>query len=602
VTQRDRTPSSKSPPAAHSLRAADKANRQQLDRILASKTFSQVDRLKRFISFIVREAISGRGAELKEYVIGVEVFGKEPSFDPRTDPIVRVQARRLRSRLVRYYREEGQADELIIDLPKGGYTPVFRRREGGALPRPSLTTTLAGRNTVSVLLFADHTQGGTLRHFCGGLRDEVVHSLLALRTLRVLASPGEERGSPEAPRADAALVVTGSVRTSGDRLRVATQLVDGATGCYLWSDVLDVPAADTIAAQETIAKAVVAKLGPASAEGEPFLGARAPSDNLAARNLYLQGRYHLNQRTAEGLQKAVDFFQKALGEDAQFSLAHSGLADAYGLLTHYGVLGPADVWAPAAASAAAAVTLDGHSAEAHTSVAHVRATQDWDWIGAERAFQRAIQLNPRYPTAHHWYAMSCLVPLGRLDEALEQMLIAQSLDPVSSIIARDVAVIYSYRRDFEAALEQCDQTIELNPHFAPAYMTLGLIQEQRKVFDESAAAFRRAVDLAPQTPRMQGALARTFALSGKSDKAREMLAVLADLARERYVSPFEFLTIHFALGEMEQGYDWMARACSDRCFELLAINADFRFDQLRDDARFTAVARRVGLSSDPHAA
>jgi len=603
MTHRDRTPAPKSSPTAHSLRAADKANRQQLDRILASKTFSQVERLKRFVNFIVREAISGRGAELKEYVIGVEVFGKEPSFDPRTDPIVRVQARRLRSRLVRYYREEGQADELIIDLPKGGYTPVFRRREAAVATRPSLTTTLAGRNTVAVLLFADHTAGASMRHFCGGLRDEIVHGLLMLKTLRVLAAGGAETADAQtATRSDAALIVGGSVRASGDRLRVATQLVDGASGCYLWSDVVDVAASDAIAAQEAVAKAIVAKLGPAFADGELSVGARPPSDNLAARNLYLQGRYHLNQRTAEGLQKAVEFFQKALGEDAQFSLAHSGLADAYGLLTHYGVLGPADVWAPAAASAAAAVALDGHSAEAHTSVAHVRATQDWDWAGAERAFQRAIQLNPRYPTAHHWYAMSCLVPLGRLDEALEQMLIAQSLDPVSSIIARDVAGIYSYRRDFEAALEQCDQTIELNPHFAPAYMTLGLIQEQRRVFDESAAAFRRAVDLAPQTPRMQGALARTLALSGKADQAREILATLADLGRERYVSPFEFLTIHFALGEMEQGYDWLARACGDRCFELLAINVDFRFDQLRSDARFVSVARRVGLTSDPHAA
>jgi serine/threonine-protein kinase len=589
--------------AAGSGKVSDKATRQQLERILASKTFSQVERLKRFVSFIVREAISGRGAELKEYVIGVEVFGKEPSFDPRTDPIVRVQARRLRSRLVRYYREEGQTDELIIDLPKGGYTPVFRRREGATQPRPSLTTTLAGRNTVAVLLFADHTPGGSMRHFCGGLRDEIVHGLLMLRTLRVLASGGDEStDAKHAARADAALIVGGSVRASGDRLRVATQLVDGASGCYLWSDVVDVAAADAIAAQEAVAKAIVAKLGPAAADGELVIGARPASDNLAARNLYLQGRYHLNQRTAEGLQKAVEFFQKALGEDAQFSLAHSGLADAHGLLTHYGVLGPADVWAPAAASAAAAVALDGYSAEAHTSVAHVRATQDWNWPGAERAFQRAIELNPRYPTAHHWYAMSCLVPLGRLDEALEQMLIAQSLDPVSSIIARDVAAIYSYRRDFEAALEQCDQTIELNPHFAPAYMTLGLIQEQRRVFDESAAAFRRAADLAPQTPRMQGALARTLALSGKTDPARKILGALSDLARERYISPFEFLTIHFALGEMEQGYDWLARACGDRCFELLAINVDFRFDQLRTDARFVAVARRVGLASGPHAA
>ena len=498
--------------------------------ILASKTFRQVDRLKRFISFIVLEALGGRGGELKEYVIGVEVFGKEPSFDPRTDPIVRVQARRLRSRLVRYYREEGQGDELIIDLPKGGYTPVFRRREAARRRRPSLTTR-AGRTQYGrgAALRRSHARASTLEHFCGGLRDEIVHGLMSLKSLRVLAAArrgSERRARRRRARRDAALVISGSVRAErrspardhAARRRRAAAAISGPSRstCRL---------ADPLAAQETDRQGASSpSSAPASADGELAAGARQPSDNLAARNLYLQGRYHLNQRTEEGLQKAVDFFEKALGEDAQFSLAHSGLADAYGLLTHYGVLGPADVWAKAASSAASAVMLDGHSAEAHTSLAHVRATQDWDWVGAEREFQRAIQLNPRYPTAHHWYAMSCLVPLGRLDEALEQMLLAQSLDPVSSIIARDVAVIYSYRRDFEAALEQCDQTIELNPHFAPAYLTLGLIQEQRKVFDESAAAFRRAVDLAPQTPRMQGALARTLALSGKADKARATLA------------------------------------------------------------------------------
>ena len=125
------------------------------------------------------------------------------------------------------------------------------------------------------------------------------------------------------------------------------------------------------------------------------------------------------------------------------------------------------------------------------------------------------RLNARYATAHHWYAASCLAPLGRLDEALDEILVAQSLDPVSSIVARDLAVIHFYRRDFETALEQCDHTIELNPHFAPAYWMLGVIQEQRRDFDESAAAFQRAVHLSPQTPRMHGALGRTFALSGR---------------------------------------------------------------------------------------
>jgi TolB-like protein/Flp pilus assembly protein TadD len=575
----------------------DKAVRQQLSRILASKTFSQVERLKRFVSFIVGETVGGRGGDLKEYVIGVQVFGKEPSFDPRTDPIVRVQTRRLRTRLARYYRDEGNNDELIIDLPKGGYAPVFRARDEAPASRRSLTATLAGRNTVAVRALADDSPGASLDYFCRGLRDEIVHALTSLKALRVLAvrsddTPGDRfEGDP----GDAALVITGGVRSAREHLRVTIHLVDGASGFYLWSESIDVDQADPVAGQEAIAKLVADKVAPeVDADGAP--GARRQSDNLAARNLYLQGRYHLNQRTEDSLHKAVEFFEKAIVEDTQFSLAHSGLADAHGLLAHYGVLGPADVWAKAASSAASAVMLDGHSAEAHTSLAHVRATQDWDFASAEQLFQKAIQLNPRYSTARHWYAMSCLVPMARLDEALEQILIAQSLDPVSAIIARDVAVIQYYRRDFDAALEQCDHTIELNPHFAPAYLTLGLIQEQRKELDEAAAAFRRAVDLAPNSLRMQSALARTLALSGRPERAVETLRTLEELAAQRYVSPVEFMTTAFAAGDRDAGYRWLNKACDDRCFEMLTLKADPRFDAISDDPRFAAVTARVALS------
>jgi serine/threonine-protein kinase len=562
----------------------DKAVRQQLNRILASKTFSQVERLKRFVSFIVGETVGGRGGDLKEYVIGVQVFGKEPSFDPRTDPIVRVQARRLRTRLARYYRDEGNSDELIVDLPKGGYAPVFRTRDETPAARRSLTATLVGRNTVAVLPLADDSSGASLDYFCRGLRDEIVHALTSIKALRVLAVRREE----------AALVITGGVRSARDQLRVTIHLVDGASGYYLWSESADVDQSDPVSGQEAIARRIADKLVP-EVNSDAVPGARKQSDNLAARNLYLQGRYHLNQRTEEGLQKAVEFFEKAVIEDTQFSLAHSGLADAYGLLAHYGVLGPADVWAKAASSAASAVMLDSHSAEAHTSLAHVRATQDWDFSGAESLFLRAIQLNPRYSTARHWYAMSCLVPMARLGEALEQILLAQSLDPVSSIIARDVAVTQYYRRDFDSALEQCDHTIELNPHFAPAYLTLGMIQEQRKDFDESAAAFRRAVDLAPNSIRMQSALARTLALSGKRDRAIDALRSIGETASSRYVSPVEFMTLSFAAGDNDSGYRWLTKAGDDRCFDLLALKVDPRFDGLRDDRRYAAVAGRIGL-------
>jgi len=586
--------------AKPSAKDMNKTVRQQLDRMLASPTFQQVDRLKRFLGFIVTETIAGRGDQLKEYVVGVQVFGKEASFDPRTDPIVRVQARRLRARMARYYRAEGQADETIIDLPKGGYLPVFKRREGGATARRFISAATASRNAVAVMPFSDHSPSAGLAYLCKGVRQEIIHGLAKVAALRVIAwDPADlmpEGDSAETARTlAAAMIVTGSVQSSGERLRVTTQLVDAASGRYWWSESFDGDTQDIFALQERVAETVIAKLRPELLESAAAAATRRPTENLAAHNLYLQGRYHLNQRTEEGLQKAVDFFERAIVEDAQYALAHSGLSDAFGLLAHYGVKGPAQVWDKSAACAATAVMLDGQSAEAHTSLAHVKSTQDWDWQGAEREFQRAISLDPHYPTAHHWYAMSCLAPMGRLDEARDQMQLAQSLDPVSAIIARDLTMVHYYRRDFEAALDQCDHTIELNPHFSPAYWTLGLIQEQRKDFDESAAAFQRAVHLSPRSPRMHGALGRTFALSGKRKMAMGILRKLRELARRRYVSPFEFASIHFALGQAEVGFRWLTQARQDRAFELTAIKVDPRFDLLKEDRRFAELTREIGL-------
>jgi serine/threonine-protein kinase len=561
------------------------ATREQLDRILTSVSFRQVDRLKRFLAFIVAEALEGRGDQLKEYVIGVQVFDKDASFDPRADPIVRVQARRLRARLVRYYREEGAADPIAIELPKGGYAPVVKPRESAPLGRRSVGATLAGQNTLAIAPIADHSPSRDLDYFCEGLRQEIVHRLAKVEALRVVAGD----------QASAAMQIAGGVRRAGNRLRITVHLIDNATSSYVWSESIDASSDETFAAQEQVADVLVRNLEPRLLDTRHRRGVRRPAENLAARNLYLQGRYHLNQRTDEGLHKALDFFEKAIVEDAQFALAHSGLADAHSLLAHYGVRQPSFAWARAASSAATAVMLDAGSAEARTSLAHVKATQDWDWLGAEQEFQAAIGLDPRYATAHHWYAMSCLVPMSRLDEGLEEMRVAQSLDPVSSIVARDLAIIHAYRRDYEAALEQCDHTIELNPHFSPAYWALGVIQEHRKDLDEAAAAFQRAIDLSPHTPRVHAALARALALAGKKPLALAALRKLETMAKQRYVSPFEFAPVRFALGQPEQGFRWLAKACDDRAFDVLALKVDPRFESLKSDPRLLAIERVVGL-------
>ena len=572
--------------------------RQQLDRILNSKTFQHVQRLKRFVSFVVLETKAGRGDQLKEFVVGVQVFDKEASFDPRNDPIVRVQARRLRTRLSTYYAEEGQNDELLIELPKGGYAAVFRRRETPSARR-QVPAALARRNTIVVMPFADHSAAHDLDYLCQGVSEEIIHTLSKLETSRVVARDLSQLASDSQSLGEsgsrAGIIVTGSVRKSGDDLRVTAQIVDGVNGNYVWSETFDRRNTDIFALQEEVAQAVSKRLQTGLARPGGHDSGRKPTENLAAYNFYLQGRYHLSQRTEEGLRKAIEFFDKVIAEDPRYAQAYSGLADAYELLGHYGVLAPAEVWTKAASNAAWAVLQDENSTEAHTTLAHVKATQDWDWLGAEQEFKRAIELDAHYPTAHHWYAVSCLAPLGRLTEALDEITLAQALDPISLIIARDIAVIYYYSRDFEAALDQCDHTIELNPHFAPAYWALGLIQEQMSDFDESLAAFQRAIQLTPNSPRMRAGFARSLAMSGKHKEAQQMLKELQTLSEKRYVSPFELASVHFALGQADVGFEWLKKAFQDRCFELISMNVDPRFDSIKSDPRFTPLHRQMGL-------
>ena len=572
----------------------------QLERILSSNVFRQADRLKRFLSFTVNETIAGRGERLKEFVIGIEVFGKGPGFDQRSDPIVRVQARRLRAQLARYYREEGQADETVIELPKGGYTPVFKSSKG-VIPKRASHSALVSRNTILLLPFSDLSEAGHQKFFCDGLSQEIIHALTGLDAIRLIARSsadvdGDADPREEAARDNAAMILTGSVRRAGDDVRIVASLVDAISGCYLWSASFDRTMDKILSVQAEIARAISERLRTEIEGHSGPRGGRRPPVNLAAHNLYTQGRYHLNQRTEEGLRKALEFFEKAIAEDPQYALAYSGLSDAYGLLGHYGLMPPAEVWTKTASNAATAVLQDEQSAEAHTSLAHVKSTQDWDWSGAESEFLRAISLDPRYPTAHHWYGTSCLAPQGRLEDALEQMLIAQELDPISSIIARDVAAVHYQRRDLSAALDQCDHTIEINPHFPQAYWILGLVQEQRGDFDESAAAFQKAIQLSPQSPRMQAALGRTFALSGKRSEAERILEELHKRADQRYESPFDLASLYLALGDRENGFKWLANAFRDRCFEVLSIRIDPRFDPFREDPIFTELVKPLGLS------
>jgi serine/threonine-protein kinase len=576
---------------------------KQLHRIFASKTFRQADRIKRFLDFIVKETVAGRGEKLKEFSVGVEVFGRDSGFDPRFDPIVRVQARRLRAQLERYYTEEAASDEMIVEVPKGRYAVIFRPGKSNKIaPAKKIhAPLLISRNTILAMPFADHSPAGDQSALCAGIDQEIIQVLTRIPTVRLAAwgvsalKDGEVDLEEVATRFNASIVISGSVRKSAGEVRVTANLIDTASGCYLWSTSIGSKSDNSFAVQEEVASVIAQKLESEMAEGKQRRVVGPPAQNLAAYNFYTQGRYHLNQRTEKGLHKAVEFFEKAIAEDGQFANAYSGLADAYGLLGHYGGLPPAEVWTKAVSNAAWAVLCDPHSAEAHTSLAHVKSTQDWDWAGAEQEYKRAISLDFRYPTAHHWYASSLLSPTGRNEEAKEEILIAQALDPISPIIARDLAKVCYYMGDYEAALEQCDRTIELDPHFAPAYALLGFVQEHRGEFDESSAAFQHAIQLSPQSPTFRVALGRVFALLGKKSEAVEILNEMLDLSAKRYVAPFDLALLHFAVDRMDEGFQWLAKAMDDRGIEVVSLKVDPRLESVRHDSRFIALSDRLTM-------
>jgi serine/threonine-protein kinase len=249
----------------------------------------------------------------------------------------------------------------------------------------------------------------------------------------------------------------------------------------------------------------------------------------------------------------------------------------------------------AMSNAATAVMLDPESAHARTSLAHAKARAHWNWLEAALEFQHAIRLDSTYATGHHWYARCCLVPLGRLDEARDEVLLAHSLDPVSSIIAREVASIHYYRRDYEGALAYCDQAIELNPHFPHAYFILSLVQEKLGDFDEALAALLRGAQLAPKSPRMIASLGRARAIAGRPEHAIAGLAELDELERTRHVSPWERAILFLGMKDYDHCFEQLGLALHDRFFDLSLLGVDPRFDDLRSDERFDRLLQKVGV-------
>ena len=442
---------------------------EQLGRILAGPEFCDAERMARFLRFVVGETLSGRVALLKEAVIGMAVFDRPPGYDPRLDPIVRVEARRLRAKLAKYYSGPGSQDNLIIELPTGAYVPAFRQRTGVSPVRVKVR--------IAVMPFRNLSGAESDDYFSDGLTEELIHALTQIEGLQVVAwtSVAKLRGQEEhvvevGDRLSAGYVLRGNARKTSDRVRITVQLIDTATGVYLWSESYDRGTRDIFQIQEEIAAAIATALQ-LRLSGTRIIS--ATQNRLDSYNHYLKGRYQWGERTGDALKRSIVHFEHAVKADPTFALAFAGLADAHTLLADYGIHSAREALPKAKAAAEKALELDPDCAEAYTSLALIRTLFDWRWGEAEGLYRKAIELKPSYVTAHHWYAVDYLALVGRFSEAVPEIEIALELDPLSGILREGRAFLRTLSREYERAVELYEDMLARDPTFYKGYTSLG---------------------------------------------------------------------------------------------------------------------------------
>lgn len=487
------------------------------------------------------------------------------------------------------------ASELATALAKDGIAKIER-----VTPVPIAAPSAA---TLAVLPFVNLSPDPDNEYFSDGLTEELMSALCKVSGLRVVARTsafafkGKEADARTVGRQlNVGALLLGSVRKAGTRLRITAQLVNVMDGYQFWSEQYDRPLDDVFTVQDEITQAIVSVLKLTLLGGEGERGARPASINVEAYELYLKGRHFWNKRTEQGFDKAIGCFGQALALDARYAPALAGLADCYTTLGIYGARAPEDVMPLAKDAAAKALSIDPSLAEAHTSLGCVRATFDFDWPGAEREFRRAVELKPSYPTAHHWYALNCLVPLCRFDEALSQLEAARDLDPLSPVVATSVGVVHYFARDYERAAAAYRQALEIDEHFGMAYFFLGLTCVAQGGLEDAIAKLEHAQRLVGHTAEVTAALAYAYGRAGRADDAEALLAELLARCKRGYVSPTLISEVHVGRGDRQRALQALEEAARARATDLVWLRVRPVFDPLRDDPRYEALLAQMGLA------
>jgi adenylate cyclase len=565
--------------------------REQLAKIITSGEFRKSARLIRFLEFAVSHTLDGRADDLKEYILGREVFDRGPEFDPRTDSIVRVEAARLRRKLRAYY-EKTPHDPVVISLSPGSYVAHFQlagkpEREPGLALNP---------NTVAVLPFVNLSSEIDQRFLCEGLAEDIIDALSGISELKVLGRSSTFALSSQAenPRTigqelGAGTIVEGTIRRAGDVLRVSAKVLEAESGLVQWSSTFDRPISDVFAIMDEIAAAVANTLR-AKFTGSGEL--KAPP--LDAYALYLRGRQAINLHTAEGFHDAVRLLRRAIEQYPDYAPPYAGLAEAYSSMVVLGLDYPKNLLPLGRAAAEHAVKLDPNQVHGVAALAWYSLSYDWNWEESLTLIRRALQLKPSYAAANQILGINRVI-YGKIKEAVEAFETAVSLDPRSPQWIRLLGWGLAMDGRFEEGYRVLAKGKEMFPESTEIsyYQALVHLAEGDS---KSALRFAREGQTDPPRPRLLAMLAETLALNGETAQARAIIATLNEMSTTRFVDPWLLSRVYRVLGDEDEMLRHFSKALDQRFpFGISAI-VEPQFAGLRNhNPRFRALLARLHL-------
>ncbi len=454
--------------------------------------------------------------------------------------------------------------------------------------------------SIAVLPFDNLSGDPDNAYFAEGVQDEILTRLAKVADLKVISRTSTQRfkSAPSdlrdiAKQLGVMNILEGSVQKANDQVRVNVQLINAVTDAHLWADIYDRKLTDLFAVESDIAKTIADTLQAKITGSEKSLISKTPTTNNEAYELYLKGRFFWNKRTGTDLRKAIDYFNQAIAKDPNYALAYSGLADSYLLLSPYGAAAPKDSVPQAKAAVKKALELDGTLAEAHASSARILSGYDFDSQRAIAEFERALQLNPNYATAHHWFAAGPLLALARFDQSIAEAKRSIELDPLSLINNADFGNDYYFTKRYDEAIAQLRKTIEMEPHFYLAHYYLGQALQLKGQLSEAIVEYRKAVQL-DEDPFALALLGQAHARAGQRDEANKILTQLNQEAKARYVSAYGVGLVFLGLGDKNRAIEELERAYRENDGgNVYNIKIDPMLDDLRGTPRFEELAEKI---------